>query len=371
MRVGFAVNHAYPHVGGCEKVIQEISEGLINKGHSCIVFARTVSQQKTHNQVEYMPVGESYENWKKELEKQNLDILFIYSDVFKFCRELLLDKNSFNFKMALALVGCNGMFRSSSLKTAFLNNCYQDFLTIVHSDYYKDYKFCNKHSIPITVIPNGVSLEEFSVKRKNLRDKFGIGNKHILLCISNFFPGKGQEHLLPILRFIERENKAFHFVSISAETPSKFSTNARNRFKNLLKRQDFDSTFLVGIPREEVVQWFLNSDIFVFPSQTEVAPLVLLESMAAKLPWVSLAVGNARKLSGGLVVNTDRKNHDGILLYSGQTYKNFTDSILKLMNDSTLRKIKGQNGYEMVKNNFNIKEIINTYERTFLEFIQS
>ena len=54
------------------------------------------------------------------------------------------------------------------------------------------------------------------------------------------------------------------------------------------------------------IEFSENSNVFLFPTEKEVAPIVLLESMAASLPWISADVGNARGLEGGKVVSAQK-----------------------------------------------------------------
>jgi glycosyltransferase involved in cell wall biosynthesis len=54
---------------------------------------------------------------------------------------------------------------------------------------------------------------------------------------------------------------------------------------------------LCNLPRAELVQAYLNSDLFVFASRIECSPLVLFESAAAGLPFLSVPVGNAAEIA--------------------------------------------------------------------------
>jgi glycosyltransferase involved in cell wall biosynthesis len=49
------------------------------------------------------------------------------------------------------------------------------------------------------------------------------------------------------------------------------------------------------------------ADLFLFTSQVECAPLVILEAMAAGTPWVSYPVGNVEELPGGIVARSSRE----------------------------------------------------------------
>ena len=50
---------------------------------------------------------------------------------------------------------------------------------------------------------------------------------------------------------------------------------------------------ITDLPRAELVQAYMNSDLFVFASHVEYSPLVLFESAAAGTPFLSVPVGNS------------------------------------------------------------------------------
>ena len=65
------------------------------------------------------------------------------------------------------------------------------------------------------------------------------------------------------------------------------------------------TAILVDPPRRDVVQAYLNSDLFVLASHIEYSPLVLFEAAAAGLPFLSVPVGNAAEIAqwtGGGVI---------------------------------------------------------------------
>jgi L-malate glycosyltransferase len=53
-----------------------------------------------------------------------------------------------------------------------------------------------------------------------------------------------------------------------------------------------------------------QADVFVLPSIREVSPVVILEAMAAGLPWVSCNAGNVGEHRGGVVVQTEPEMAD-------------------------------------------------------------
>ena len=92
--------------------------------------------------------------------------------------------------------------------------------------------------------------------------------------------------------------------------------------------------FLQGISREDVVSAFKCSDAFVFTSQKEVAPLVLLECQVSQLPWVSFDVGDACEQKGGRCIKIKKKNEKNEVLPDKDEIDEFCSELNKILSDN-------------------------------------
>jgi len=69
------------------------------------------------------------------------------------------------------------------------------------------------------------------------------------------------------------------------------------------------------MPRPDVINAFLETDLFVFASKVEYSPLVLFEAAAAGTPFLTVPTGNAAEIvrwtGGGLLcpADADEKNY--------------------------------------------------------------
>ena len=54
---------------------------------------------------------------------------------------------------------------------------------------------------------------------------------------------------------------------------------------------------MTNFPRQELIQAYMASDLFVFASNIEYSPLVLFESAAAGIPFLTVDVGNSVEIA--------------------------------------------------------------------------
>jgi glycosyltransferase involved in cell wall biosynthesis len=127
---------------------------------------------------------------------------------------------------------------------------------------------------------------------------------------------------------------------------------------------------LVDLPRQDVVQAYLNSNLFVLASKIEYSPLVLFESAAAGLPFISVPVGNAAEIAewteGGVICNAEVDSR-------GQTQVNPSDlarQIEALASQPDVRACLGSSGRRAWEQRFSWNTIFRSYERIFQECLE-
>jgi glycosyltransferase involved in cell wall biosynthesis len=364
MRILICCNHSWPHVGGSERVIQQIAEAMVKDyGHEVSVVSCSASSRFSHNGVSYLNCAGSKEMFFEQLKILNPEHIFVYSDCFRYWTELLRMKQH-PCRISIALVGMNKMIGKNECilllkEKKGLINC------ITHSDNYQDYMTCFDNGIPVEVIPNGIDLNEFDSNDH----KFVLPDKdsnRFILCVSNFFPGKGQEHLVHVLRrlYAKRQDWSVVFMSTTVNFP--LANYLRDSVKRMLSGSPFKSHFLVNQSRENTIAAFKSATAFAFPSQKEVAPLVALEAQASKLPWVALPVGNTRHLKGGFLLPSGVKDSQGYLRYTDQSYDFFARRLDILLEDEPLRQSIGQLGRKQVEQEYNWSAIAEQYNKVFV-----
>jgi glycosyltransferase involved in cell wall biosynthesis len=127
---------------------------------------------------------------------------------------------------------------------------------------------------------------------------------------------------------------------------------------------------LVDLPRRDVVQAYLNSDLFAFASRVEYSPLVLFEAAAAGLPFVSAPAGNAAEIaawtSGGIIctANVDAEG------YTHVDRADLAHKIAQLAKAPEVRARMGTAARKAWEERFSWEMIFRAYEGIFEECLE-
>lgn len=318
MKIVYCVNHYYPSIGGCENVSKKIVEFLKDK-HDVTVITRRITGRnfldfKNYKICEYSANDPKW--FEDKIKSINPDLVFVYSDVFDFLRNILIVPNR-KYKLILALCGANWL-HNGNIHFLYKNLDSISHL-ICHSIFDRDYKICNNErtSKKLTVIPNAIDLNEFdtnSLDRESLLEQHK--NKRWILNVSNFFPGKGQTHIIDILNKLKNKENLV-YIQICNSVHFALGEQLENEWKKKVETKldkSINSILFKNLTREKIIGFMKNSNLFLYPTEKEVAPLVILEAMAARLPWVATETGNIRSLKGGrFVPNIKNHKHESII----------------------------------------------------------
>ncbi|MBX2963399.1 MAG: glycosyltransferase [Cyclobacteriaceae bacterium] len=142
----------------------------------------------------------------------------------------------------------------------------------------------------VTLIPRGVSIDEFQQKNKLVID--GLMSCRILL-VANLVPVKNVETIIealskPLLRNLELS------LDIVGDDNSSYGKDLHEQVSRLglAKRVVFHGKQLNTLP------YYHKADIFVLPSIKESSPVSLLEAMAAGIPVLASRTSGAKQIMG-------------------------------------------------------------------------
>ena len=356
MKIVICTNYFHPSVGGSEYVTEVVAKYL-SLFHDVFVFTKAIKKRERTKFlpvriVDYLPSNST--DFMKKMQTVNPDVILIYSDVFDYFKELVLSTHSLKAKIILATCGANWLHDNPSCALSFYRKIDRLHAIVCHSEYGQDYDLCSsKNMLAKThIIPNGVCLSDFD----NLSTKSEIANKYNLpedrkwsVSVSNFLPGKGQEHALKIANKLD----VMHIQISSDILFSAIGAVQEGRWK---KRNSKGQALLKNIPHTDILSILRASNILLFTSEKEVAPIVMLEAMSSELPWVSTDVGNVISLDGGLCVSApkDAKYNS---IFNDTVISSLTVMAKELLSKPTL----GKEGRKQVERHFQWESILPKY----------
>jgi len=358
VKIAICTNHFDPLVGGSEYVTNVLAQFLSQEHEVCVLTRPALGRERS----KYLPIRiVEYQtryaaDFMKKMTMIAPDVIFIYSDLFDFFKELVLYENPFKSKIIVALCGANLLHLQPSLSMTFFRRLDRISAIVCHSKWGRDYKLCShKEANPKTyVVPNGVHLSDFSnlIKKNHLAEIYNLPmDMQWSVNVSNFYPGKGQEHCFRIAKHFPQ----LTHIQIAHSIPYSIGDVLETSWQK--KSKGSNSSLLKNIPRQHVLSFLRASNLMMFTSEKEEAPLVLLEAMACELPWVSADVGNTRGLKGGICVNAPKDaKHNSV--FSETVISSFVDAVKEVLVKPTL----GREGREQIEKQFQWNHILPQYK---------
>lgn len=151
--------------------------------------------------------------------------------------------------------------------------------------------------------------QEAALARKELKEKYGLTNKRIILYVGRLSVKKGSHVLIKAMDRVIAENPDTALVVVGSK---RFGDNTEDSYvqgvKQLTNKSDAKVIFTGFLPPSEVVSHYYLGDIFVCASQWD-EPLarVHYEAMAAGLPIITTnRGGNAEVMTmfdNGIILN--------------------------------------------------------------------
>lgn len=299
-----------PAIGGAERVVQRVAEGLAARGHDVHVLTGGALEQTELGgvQVHRLPVsgnevrgirgdGSSVAETISRIEP---DLVFNYAAqtwATDCCFELLERRD--RPRMVLAPCGFSGLGKRryrSYFEAMPERLCRYDAL-ILHSTVYQDWSFAaNSGAERRFVVPNGADPP---APASTLPE---VSGGSLAVTVGSHVVSKGHAQFARAVRALGRERALTGAIvapprtGLDALRGCQLTCQARARVQPL--------RIIDGSHPSAVASAIAAADLFLFTSRVECAPLVILEAMAAGTPWVSYDVGNVSELAGGVVAGS-------------------------------------------------------------------
>lgn len=209
-----------------------------------------------------------------------------------------------------------------------------------------------QQGLPYSVIPNGVEAPAAVADKAALCRALGFGDRPYLLYVSNYVEGKNQTEALEC--FLAADTGGYDLVFIgSAATvwKTRLERQLHRKRPSLGNRRVF---ILDTVPRDLTWAAFHHATLFLMMSEREAQPMVILEAMAAGLPFVSHDVGCVRTMNGGVIADGRR---------------NVVAAINQILGDAAFRARLAEEGRAQARDRYTWSGVVDAYEQMLYRLI--
>jgi len=218
-----------------------------------------------------------------------------------------------------------------------------------------------KKNQPSVVISNGINLKEFKPLHPthigNFYKKFNIpDNKIKILFVGRLFPEKSIDTLIKAIPHIIKEHKNIYLMIVG-------DGHLRQKLEKLTQNLAIVKcvAFLGLVSEEEKILAYNASDIFVLPSLAELEGMVVLEAMACGKPII---ISDAEMSAARYFVNGNG------FLFKAKDYQDLARQVIKLINDTDLRKKMGDISLEKIKK-YDIQKSVDLLEEIYYSVLRN
>ncbi|MGB0886485.1 MAG: glycosyltransferase [Vicingaceae bacterium] len=240
---------------------------------------------------------------------------------------------------------------------------------IQKEELWKEHKICKADKL--AVVPLGFDLDRFqkniTEKRTSFREKYQIKEDEIAIgIIGRLVPIKNHQLFINAIKEVHNKTTKKIRVFIIGDGECK------EQLIELLKRIELDGVEWSKNPKPATVvftSWIkevdwanAGLDIIALSSLNEGTPVSLIEAQAANKPIVTTNVGGVENIvlknETAFVTNSDNLNE-------------FSEALLKLVNDDELRGEMGAKGWSFVKKEFHYMRLVNDMKNLYLTLLNN
>lgn len=372
MRILQTANTYAPALDGVAEVVRHISQGLVLRGHEVHVATHTFPSQPAKSLVNGVHVHRFcvHGNWStgmtgsireyREFVSSGKWDLVVHHCLQAWPTDAVLDMiPTFPWPTLLVTHGLGTNNPVFAEYYRFIPSVMPDFAAwVTISALSEEFAFAKRNGLATpNVIQNGVDLQEWSKPILGLRKSWNANGRPWLVNVSNHSRQKGHERLHQLMCRMRNTRASLTIIGDSRRADKwrlgRLGINGGCFYQCRVRTMVSKSVDLkIRIPRKEVVSAIKEADLLVSTSRWEANSVVLIESMAAGTPWVSLDVGSARENAGGVVV---------------RSVDEMAEVVAGLLRDPERRSRLGQEGRLRVADRHDWRSIVSQYENLYLQ----
>ncbi|WP_235179019.1 glycosyltransferase family 4 protein [Bacillus cihuensis] len=362
--------------GGAIQVLIDGVTPYINKKHHVTIYCITdpdLPDMEEVNGVKYIRVPRDnypFNVGKKLAEKMANKQYYDVIHVFNRPRDLLFYKNAMpasRFVLSLH----NEMFGKERISTEMGNLVIRAVDSIMTISEYIGETILSRFPLAknkVKVIYSGIDLQRYkpiwdqvaNPLRNELRKKYGVKDKKVVLFVGRLSTVKGPDILLKAMKQVIEEHPDAVLVIVGSKWFSddridEFGLNLRKLAEKLGKNKVVFTGF---IPPSEIPAHFLVGDVFVCSSQWQ-EPLarVHYEAMGAGLPIITTNRGGNAEIIKHL--------ENGIVIDDYTNSESFADAITYLLSNEKVADSIARTGRLFVESNYGFEHVSQRLEHLY------
>lgn len=241
-------------------------------------------------------------------------------------------------------------------------------------------EFAKRHGAqcPITVVPNGVNIENFqfpmltgrqAIYNFQLKSKIQNSNIKTIITTSRLVFKNGIDVLIRATAELKRIQDLDFRLQVLGSGPDE------QKIKNLTQELGVIDyvEFLGHVEPEKIPEYLMAADIFVRPSRSEGLGSSFLEAMTAGLPIIGTNVGGIPDFLKEYKAKETKSNANDAngLFAKVDDPKDLAEKIVLLLKDDQLRNKLGENGRKLVLENYSWEIIAKKIKDTFFLQLKS
>ena len=233
------------------------------------------------------------------------------------------------------------MYKIQSPMINFIIN--QATRVIVPNEYEKEIFSKYTTSTKISVVRNGINLDDMYHTKIDFKEKYKIKNNFILF-LGRFNKVKGIDILLQAWNLIKNNAEIQNTKLVIMGVNFGFETEMQKMIEELEIK---DSVIVIRKPpREDVLAAYSACQFLALPSRWELSPLTPLEGFAFKKPSISTTAHG---------IPYTIKDGENAILVEPENHMQLAEAILELLKDEKKRNDYGNAGYNLVQQLCNSK----------------
>ena len=373
MRIIQASSYFYPHIGGTETYVMELSQSLVEMGHEVTVLCADVPKSKRFELLDgftvyrfpvldlpYKDIVPYTYFLKNKLSKLEADVIHSHYPPPYMAHALLIAHND----IPHILTYHNDLIIPETLSTPKIPETAKKLIECANKRLYLNFILNNvtriiatTNSYAITseilknlnfeVVPNGIRLQKFD---NALKEVSAEREENTVLFVGRLTPDKGVNYFIEAAKIVIKEYPKANFLIVGRGEDEKTLLMLSKGYEGNIK-------FFGHVSWHNLIKLYRTSTVFVLPSFTrlEAFGIVLLEAMACETPVIASDIPGVRDVIDGAGLLVEPKNPEKL-----------ADAVLQVFANANEARSMGKRGRRLVESNYDWKvvteQILNVYK---------